>query len=76
MYNLVNANVILPSTSAVDCFKDSNLLSVASLNYIANNAPTLTTAKTIQFAKDVYDQTADWYKTLVAKGWTVNKANS
>lgn len=76
MYNLVTANVILPSTVTIDCFKDSNLLSVASLNYIANNAPTLTTAKTITLAKAVYDQNADWYKTLVAKGWTVNKTNN
>ena len=75
MYNLVNANVILSSTASIDCFKDSTLLSLASLNYIANNAPTLTTSKAIAFSKAVYDQNADWYSTLVSKGWTVNKTN-
>ena len=74
-YALTKANIILPAAYNITTLKDSNKLTVASMRYIADHAPTtsghtLTIGSTNIARANAYDPTI--ITTLTGKGWTVN----
>ena len=74
-YALTKANIILPAAYNITTLKDSNKLTVASMRYIADHAPTtsghtLTIGSTNIERANAYDPTI--ITTLTGKGWTVN----
>ena len=74
-YALTKANIILPAAYDITTIKDSNKLTVASMRYIADHAPTtsgytLTIGRTNIARANAYDPTI--ITTLTGKGWTVN----
>ena len=74
-YALTKANIILPAAYNITTLKASNKLTVASMRYIADNAPTtsghtLTIGNTNIERANQYDLTI--ITTLTGKGWTVN----
>ena len=74
-YSLIKANIILPAAYNITTLKDSNKLTVASMRYIADHAPT-TSGHTLTIGNinieraNQYDPTI--ITTLTGKGWTVN----
>ena len=74
-YALTKANIILPAAYNITTLKDSNKLTVASMRYIADHAPT-TSGHTLTIGNinieraNAYDPTI--ITTLTGKGWTVN----
>ena len=74
-YVLTKANIILPAAYNITTLKASNKLTVASMRYIADHAPTtsshtLTIGSTNIARANAYDPTI--ITTLTGKGWTVN----
>lgn len=74
-YALTKANIILPADYNITTLKVSNKLTVASMRYIADHAPTtsnrtLTIGSTNIERANAYDPTI--ITTLTGKGWTVN----
>ena len=74
-YALTKANIILPAAYNITTLKYSNKLTVASMRYIADHAPTtsshtLTIGSTNIERANAYDPTI--ITTLTGKGWTVN----
>ena len=74
-YALTKANIILPAAYDITTLKVSNKLTVASMRYIADHAPTtsgqtLTIGSTNIARANAYDPTI--ITTLTGKGWTVN----
>ena len=74
-YSLTKANIILPADYDITTLKSSNKLTVASMRYIADHAPTtsghtLTIGNTNIARANAYDPTI--ITTLTGKGWTVN----
>ena len=74
-YSLTKANIILPADYDITTLKGSNKLTVASMRYIADHAPTtsshtLTIGSTNIARANAYDPTI--ITTLTGKGWTVN----
>ena len=74
-YALTKANIILPAAYNITTLNASNKLTVASMRYIADHAPTtsshtLTIGSTNIARANAYDQTI--ITTLTEKGWTVN----
>ena len=74
-FSLTKANIILPAAYNITTLKDSNKLTVASMRYIADHAPTtsghtLTIGSTNIARANTYDPTI--ITTLTGKGWTVN----
>ena len=74
-YALTKANIILPAAYNITTLKASNKLTVASMRYIADHAPTtsshtLTIGSTNIARANAYDPTI--ITTLTGKGWTVN----
>ena len=74
-YALTKANIILPADQNITTLKASNKLTVASMRYIADHAPTtsghtLTIGSTNIERANAYDPTI--ITTLTGKGWTVN----
>lgn len=74
-YALTKANIILPANYNITTLKASNKLTVASMRYIADHAPTtsnhtLTIGSTNIARANAYDPTI--ITTLTGKGWTVN----
>ena len=73
--SLIKANIILPAAYNITTLKASNKLTVASMRYIADHAPTtsshtLTIGSTNIERANAYDPTI--ITTLTGKGWTVN----
>ena len=74
-FSLTKANIILPAASNITTLKSSNKLTVASMRYIADHAPT-TSGHTLTIGNinieraNAYDPTI--ITTLTGKGWTVN----
>ena len=73
--SLTKANIILPAAYNITTLKASNKLTVASMRYIADHAPTtsshtLTIGSTNIARANAYDPTI--ITTLTGKGWTVN----
>ena len=73
--SLTKANIILPAAYNITTLNYSNKLTVASMRYIADNAPTtsghtLTIGSTNIERANAYDPTI--ITTLTGKGWTVN----
>ena len=73
--SLTKANIVLPAAYDITTLKDSNKLTVASMRYIADHAPTtsshtLTIGSTNIARANAYDPTI--ITTLTGKGWTVN----
>ena len=74
-YALTKANIILPAAYNITTLNVSNKLTVASMRYIADHAPTtsdhtLTIGSTNIARANAYDPTI--ITTLTGKGWTVN----
>ena len=74
-FSLIKANIILPAAYNITTLKSSNKLTVASMRYIADHAPTtsghtLTIGSTNIARANAYDPTI--ITTLTGKGWTVN----
>ena len=74
-FPLTKANIILPAASNITTLNASNKLTVASMRYIADHAPTtsehtLTIGSTNIERANAYDPTI--ITTLTGKGWTVN----
>ena len=74
-YALTKANIILPAAYNITTLNASNKLTVASMRYIADHAPTtsshtLTIGSTNIARANEYDPTI--ITTLTGKGWTVN----
>ena len=74
-YSLTKANIILPAAYNITTLNASNNLTVASMRYIADHAPTtsshtLTIGSTNIERANAYDPTI--ITTLTGKGWTVN----
>ena len=74
-YSLTKANIILQAALSITSLNYSNKLTVASMRYIADNAPTtsghtLTVGSTNIARANAYDPTI--ITTLTGKGWTVN----
>ena len=74
-YALTKANIILPAAYDITTLNYSNKLTVASMRYIADHAPTtsghtLTIGRTNIARANAYDPTI--ITTLTGKGWTVN----
>ena len=74
-YALTKANIILPAAYNITTLTSSNKLTVASMRYIADHAPTtsshtLTIGSTNIARANEYDPTI--ITTLTGKGWTVN----
>ena len=74
-YALTKANIILPAAYNITTLSYSNKLTVASMRYIADHAPTtsghtLTIGSTNIERANAYDPTI--ITTLTEKGWTVN----
>ena len=74
-YTLTKANIILPAAYNITTLNSSNKLTVASMRYIADHAPTtsshtLTIGSTNIERANAYDPTI--ITTLTGKGWTVN----
>ena len=74
-YTLTKANIILPAAYNITTLNASNKLTVASMRYIADHAPTtsnhtLTIGSTNIARANAYDPTI--ITTLTGKGWTVN----
>ena len=74
-YALTKANIILPAAYNITTLTSSNKLTVASMRYIADHAPTtsshtLTIGSTNIARANAYDPTI--ITTLTGKGWTVN----
>ena len=74
-YALTKANIILPAAYNITTLTASNKLTVASMRYIADHAPTtsnhtLTIGSTNIARANAYDPTI--ITTLTGKGWTVN----
>ena len=74
-YALTKANIILPAAYNITTLTASNKLTVASMRYIADHAPTtsshtLTIGSTNIERANAYDPTI--ITTLTGKGWTVN----
>ncbi len=74
-YALTKANIILPAAYNITKLNSSNKLTVASMRYIADHAPTtsnhtLTIGSTNIARANAYDPTI--ITTLTGKGWTVN----
>ena len=74
-YALTKANIILPAAYNITTLNASNKLTVASMRYIADHAPTtsshtLTIGSTNIERANAYDPTI--ITTLTGKGWTVN----
>ena len=74
-YSMIKANIILPAASNITTLNASNKLTVASMRYIADHAPTtsghtLTIGSTNIERANAYDPTI--ITTLTGKGWTVN----
>ena len=74
-YALTKANIILPAAYSITTLNYSNKLTVASMRYIADHAPTtsgntLTIGSTNIARANAYDPTI--ITTLTGKGWTVN----
>ena len=74
-YALTKANIILPAAYNITTLNYSNKLTVASMRYIADHAPTtssqtLTIGSTNIARANAYDPTI--ITTLTGKGWTVN----
>ena len=74
-YALTKANIILPAAYNITTLNASNKLTVASMRYIADHAPTtsshtLTIGSTNIARANAYDPTI--ITTLTGKGWTVN----
>ena len=74
-FSLTKANIILPADYDITTLNYSNKLTVASMRYIADHAPTtsghtLTIGSTNIARANAYDQTI--ITTLTGKGWTVN----
>ena len=74
-YSLTKANIILPAAYDITTLNYSNKLTVASMRYIADHAPTtsghtLTIGSTNIERANAYDPTI--ITTLTGKGWTVN----
>ena len=73
--SLTKANIILPAASNITTLNYSNKLTVASMRYIADHAPT-TSGHTLTIGNinieraNSYDPTI--ITTLTGKGWTVN----
>ena len=72
---LTKANIILPAAYNITTLNASNKLTVASMRYIADHAPTtsghtLTIGSTNIARANAYDPTI--ITTLTGKGWTVN----
>ena len=72
---MTKANIILPADYNITTLNASNKLTVASMRYIANHAPTtsghtLTIGSTNIARANAYDPTI--ITTLTGKGWTVN----
>ena len=72
---LTKANIILPAAYNITTLNVSNKLTVASMRYIADHAPTtsnhtLTIGSTNIARANAYDPTI--ITTLTGKGWTVN----
>lgn len=72
---LTKANIILPAAYNITTLNASNKLTVASMRYIADHAPTtsghtLTIGSTNIERANAYDPTI--ITTLTGKGWTVN----
>ena len=73
--SLIKANIILPAAYNITTINASNKLTVASMRYIADHAPTtsnhtLTIGSTNIARANEYDPTI--ITTLTGKGWTVN----
>ena len=73
--SLTKANIILPAAYNITTLNFSNKLTVASMRYIADHAPTtsshtLTIGSTNIERANAYDPTI--ITTLTGKGWTVN----
>ena len=73
--SLTKANIILPAAYDITTLNYSNKLTVASMRYIADHAPTtsghtLTIGSTNIARANAYDPTI--ITTLTGKGWTVN----
>ena len=74
-YSMTKANIILPAAYNITTINASNKLTVASMRYIADNAPT-TSGHTLTIGSinieraNEYDPTI--ITTLTGKGWTVN----
>ena len=74
-YSLTKANIILPAAYNITTLNASNKLTVASMRYIADHAPT-TSSHTLTIGSanieraNAYDPTI--ITTLTGKGWTVN----
>ena len=74
-YALTKANIILPAAYNITTLNASNKLTVASMRYIADHAPTISghtlTIGNINIERaNAYDPTI--ITTLTGKGWTVN----
>ena len=74
-FSLTKANIILPAAYNITSLNASNKLTVASMRYIADHAPTtsghtLTIGSTNIARANAYDPTI--ITTLTGKGWTVN----
>ena len=74
-FSLIKANIILPAAYNITTINASNKLTVASMRYIADHAPTtsghtLTIGSTNIERANAYDPTI--ITTLTGKGWTVN----
>ena len=72
---MTKANIILPAAYNITTLNYSNKLTVASMRYIADHAPTtsghtLTIGSTNIERANAYDPTI--ITTLTGKGWTVN----
>ena len=72
---MTKANIILPAAYNITSLGASNKLTVASMRYIADHAPTtsnhtLTIGRTNITRANEYDPTI--ITTLTGKGWTVN----
>ena len=72
---MTKANIILPAAYNITALNASKKLTVASMRYIADHAPTtsehtLTIGSTNIARANAYDPTI--ITTLTGKGWTVN----
>lgn len=74
-YSLTKVNIKL-GTVSITTLSNSKSISIDSLRYIADNAPTVATATTLTIGQANITRTggADGYvvQTLTSKGWTVN----
>ena len=74
-YALTKANIILPAAYNITTLKDSNKLTVASMRYIADHAPT-TSGHTLTIGNINIERANSYYPTIITtltgKGWTVN----